>query len=357
MGTAADLQGVSNFLYVAPDGTQKYPYRNARGEPDRTLLVKARGQIEYDIDIPEHVRKRILRRIGRIAAYLMTGRKAADGFLEYKAAGGSAGVETKPSGIVTAYAAAFGNEDDGDDILHPGASLLSIKDRFDPDPKKNLLRVLFGHSKDRVLGHPIHVGEDGEGVLTETQYNMKTFWGNEAFHLIEAGDLTTHSMGYLPGDGTPEQKGVTYDDQGRRHLHQIHLFEYGPLPFAMNDAARVVAVKAGLEPASPFVDLLEQANAATLTVLLETEALAARRDAGGKAILGKAHIEALEGYVEDAKQALGDLEVLIKGQMDGVRTPESEDPAITAIARSLQLRMQLARARARHSGVKEITLP
>lgn len=331
-------------MYVGGDGVQKFPYRDARGGVDRTLLLKARGDIETDPELQPHVRKRLLRRASNIAGFLLFGRKEGGALLEYKSASVAATqYATEPSGIVTAYAAAFDNADEGDDVLHKGATIASVADRM-RDPARPQIRVLFSHFHDKIVGHPLEVREDDHGVLTKSQYNMNTFWGNEAFHLVKAGDVDAQSIGYLPGADTPQQKAVLFDDQGRRHLWAVDLYEFGPLAFAMNASARILSAKAGLDPQGPFVQLVEQASMATCAVLLEAEAVAQRKDR-----LSKDNIEALEGHVEDARSSIAALETLIKGYAEPGGQAPGED-----LTSSLKLQMEMARARLRQSGVKEV---
>lgn len=246
---------------------------------------------------------------------------------------------------MTAYAAAFENQDDGDDILHKGAAAASIADRM-RDPERPQIRALYGHMLDKVIGRPVEVGEDDYGILTKTQYNLNTFWGNETFQLVKARDIDVQSMGWLPGDDAPGQKAITYDDKGRRHLNKIDFYEYGPLPFAMNSAARILAAKGAVDPQGPFVNLVDQASSAMNAVLLEAEEIAIRK---GK--LTKAHQEALESHVEDARAAIAGIELLLKGEDAEAR---AEANVVDDLSSALKLQMELARARLAHSGVNGV---
>lgn len=340
----------ASYLYQGEDGVLKFPYRDETGEVRRELVLKARDEIQADPALHAHVRKRLLRRANNIAGFLLFGKKSGELFLEYKAASMTSGqgYTTSPSGIVTAYAGAFGNVDDGDDILEKGASLDSITDRM-RDPERPQIRNLYGHMHDKVTGRPLRVVEDDYGILTETQYALKTFWGNEVFGLIEAKCIDLQSFGWLPGEDKPGQKAITYDDQGRRHLHRIDFYEYGALPFAMNGGARILMAKGAIDPQGPFVNLVEQAAAAINGVLLEAEEISIRK---GK--LTKAHQEALEAHVEDVRTAIAGIELLCKGSAEEAETRVDADEVKQSLISPLKLQLELARERMRYSGVEGV---
>lgn len=342
----------SAFLYVGGDAERRFPYRDALGDVDEGLLAKAMQDIKTTIDMAPHLLSRLGRRAKRIAIHKITGKGSASE-LEYKSA---EGVEfaTEPSGIVVAYASAFESKDQGDDVIHVGAWLDSIDRKF-KNARRNEVRVLLGHNKEIILGHPVDLGEDGHGLLTKSQYNLNTFWGSEAFHLVEAGDLNVQSVGYLPGADTPQTKSFTYDDYGTRHLHRLELFEYGPLPFAMHSDAFVVGVKSGLRHDTSFVNLVEQATNVVEDVLLEAEALAAKRELRRRPEdreLKTEQYDSLAELAEAGRSLVGQLDLLLKEREIG------EAPAVDpAAAKGLKLALDLARARLQHAGIKETIIP
>jgi HK97 family phage prohead protease len=343
----------SSFLYVSAQGERLFPYRSADGEVDPGMVVRSLKAIQENITLPKHVKARVARRARRIAIKQVRGKGM--GSLEYKSVAAGESPEIKDEGIVVDYYAAFGNVDQGDDILHPGATVKSVEERF-AKAERPLIRAIYGHDHSKVVGHPIRMEEDSHGAIAETKYNLETFWGNEAFHLVKAGDINGNSFGYLPGIGTKEQPGFTYDDDGIRHLHEVVVYEYGPQPFPMNTAAYTVGIKSDLDHDGPFVKLVEQAQNAVLDVLIEADALALRRETRKSGVdhLGAQHIEALEELMDVAEVAVSE----IKGHVE--LTPpkakaEGEGSSVDAdsVARALRLKLDLARGRLRHAGITE----
>jgi len=272
----------------------------------------------------------------------MSGKSLGD--LEYKTLGQE--FHTSSDGVVEAYATAFGLADLGDDIIHRGATERSIKSRF-TDTDHPSIRVLYGHQRDKVLGHPIEIYEDDYGTMTKSQYNMETFWGNEVFQLIAGKDLTAQSIGYLPGKDVIGQKAVSIDDDGIRHLHDIELFEYGPLPFPMQGAAYIVGVKSEIDHDTSFNAIVEQAANAVQDVLIEAEELAQRRESDGRS-LNNAHLESLVQLRDVAEAAVETI-----GKMMPAQEESSQEPVVDLSA-ALKLQLDLARARLRSAGITEV---
>jgi len=356
----------SAFLHVGGDGERKFPYMDSEGKVDALSLRGMLPKIRFDEMLHKSVRARLLRRANRIIIRNLYGKSASIGALEYKAMVGGEMHANEAKGQVDMYVAAFDNQDGGDDILYKGATVDSVQERF-LDRKHNLIRVLYGHNPERVLGHPLEMSEDNHGLLTKSQYNMETFWGNEVFHLVKAGDLNTASFGYLPADHTPEKKSWEYDDNGRRHLHRVDVYEFGPLPFSMNTEAHAVGVKSGLDHATSFTHLADQAINSVTDFVVEAMALDTRRfgkktayapsDRGGRKQLSAAHVESLEEMVDVAENAVRDLKGLIELNPIGEEEipasagqPEEQSPE--TVADSLKLQLELARASLKNDGLE-----
>lgn len=322
------------------------------------MLAKSLAALRENLTLPDHLKARLMRRARRIAVRQIQGKGM--GPLEYKSAPADTVEVDEKLGRVVAYYAAFGNKDLGDDIVHPGATLRSVERRFSKVERPQV-RVLYGHAMDKVVGHPVRMEEDKHGALAETQYNLGTFWGNEVFHLVKEGDISGNSFGYLPGEGTQDQPGFEYDDEGTRHLYEVDVHEYGPLAIPMNNEAFTVGVKGAFDHNGPFINLVEQAMNLVTDVVIEAEALAMRRAERktGVKTLGDDHIEALQELVDAATAASADLAALIAARAVEAKTEGQPPPDTTtdATARALQLQMELARARLRHAGIKEISLP
>jgi len=350
------------FLYVQPwggadEGEQKglssvprrFQYRDGDGNVDPALLRTARSEIEGS-DLPPQTKRRLLRRAQRIAMHLL-GHKGGSEPLEYKYLPmGEVEVKGK-EGIVVGYAMAFGNTDYGDDVIYPGSAADSLN--------RMMPAVFYGHDKFKILGHPVQVKGDDTGYLTETQYNLKTFYGNEVFHLVEAGDIKHQSVGYLPADDTPEQKAVEYDDRGVRHLHRIDWFEYGPLPFALNPRAVLLGTKGmgvALDHDVSFSVLVEQAANVISDLAWEAEALHERRSErpSGWRGLNLKHQEVIEEFLSEAEACMNTLRTLTPTEQKGL----GDSPAAPGGAETVQglsVKMALVQARLRHAGILEGT--
>lgn len=331
------------FLHVTGDGERRFRYKNDAGDVDDDLLRQAVIELRGDVGLDKHTRMRVGRKLRRLIIRQVAGK--AFGPLEYKMI--EPEIHAADQGIVEAYATAFGVVDHGDDIMHKGATERSIAKRFTEKP---LLRVLYNHDRDKVLGHPVEVYEDDYGTMTKTQYNLDSFWGSEIFALIKGGDLTAQSVGYLPGEDRPGQKAVTYDDKGIRHLHDIDLFEYGPLPLPMNTGAVVVGVKGIVDHETNFANVVSQAANAVQDVMLEAEDLAVRREADRRS-LTSAHLAALEDLRATAEAAVSSLTKVLAS---GAEASEDADGKQADIPQALRLQLDLARARLRHAGITEV---
>lgn len=346
------------YLYVGGDGATRFPYRNEKGEVDTGLLRTAMADIRSDIMLPKHVRGRLMRRATRIFQSLMQGKSGgAIGYLEYKTVASGPEVEVVANdGIVEAYVGAFGNVDGGDDILYKGAAADTIAEKFTNAERAQII-PLYGHDEGRVVGKALEIREDGKGIYTKTKYNLNTFWGNEAYQLVAAGDIWGHSMGYLPGEDTKETKAVSYDDQGLRHLHRIELFEYGPLPFPMNNLAHAIGVKSGLNHQGSFSALVAQAANAVEDVLVEAEALASRRI--GRQIKAE-HIDAMLELKETARAAIERVEQFAQAESDSAARAGEGEPESSVQgtgkneADAFHLAIDMARARLRAAGILEV---
>lgn len=325
------------YLYIdGVSGKGMFPYRNAAGEVEPSLLARAFRDIGQSL-LPDHIKKSLMRRAKNIA-YGALGHKGTGITLEYKG-GPLAAATTEAEGIVYAYAATW-DKDLGDDKIIKGASVEWVADAL----PQGLISVLAGHDLAKVIGSPIEVKEDDTGIFTKARYNLETFWGNEMFHLVKAGDLRRQSIGWLPGKDLPGSPAMTYDTEGTRFLHRIELHEFGPLPFAMNPGATIIGAKSLISSDTSFVSLASQATNAVQAVLMEAEALHARRAmrAHGTKELGADHIEAIQILSHEAKAAVAAMEALL------TKSEDSGEPAEEARhdARAVLTMIDLARTRA-----------
>lgn len=179
-------------------------------------------------------------------------------------------------GIVEHLVSVFGVLDLGQDVTDAGAFLRTIEER------KGLVRVLDQHHKERIgdaIGVPLSIKEIGRdelpedvlekypqatgGLLAETQFLMDTPEGRGAFSRLKNKAVSEFSFAYNPVDVSFEKQD---DGTEVRHLKEVDLFEYSPVLFAMNPAARTLGTKevGGDEevtvPPAPIVHLAEKAD-------------------------------------------------------------------------------------------------
>lgn len=151
---------------------------------------------------------------------------------------------------VTAVVAVTGVRDDVGDIIVPGAFERSLGER--PKPK-----VCLGHDWNRPIGKTTHIAEyrPGDPKLPKTTYDGKP-WPKEAGALIaryvpdlstEDGrnafnsakfygkDESTFSIGY-------KTRQARHSDD-TRHLHDLDLYEYGPVLVPANRLAALLDIK------------------------------------------------------------------------------------------------------------------
>ena len=160
------------------------------------------------------------------------------------------------TGIVDTIFAVFGNIDQGDDVIHPGAFTKTFAERG-----RDVL-VLDSHNTNSIkdsLGKPLSFKEIGRdelpsgllrehpdvtgGAFSSVQFNMKTDEGRGAFHRLDAGDISKWSFGYEALDFDFSKMGKDGEEITVRNLRTIKLFEISPCLFAMNEATTTTATK------------------------------------------------------------------------------------------------------------------
>lgn len=165
--------------------------------------------------------------------------------LEYK----SIPVELKDldtsQGIVTGYWAAFGNWDDGGDMIDAGAFKKTIRERG-PDSKQPRVKFLFNHDRDQILGVPQVLKEDDRGLYFESKI-IPTTLGQDMLKLYEAGVITEHSIGYDAINVKYDEAHPTAWGPGRV-LKELRLWDGSAVTWGMNSATPTLGMKAGNEP-------------------------------------------------------------------------------------------------------------
>jgi HK97 family phage prohead protease len=135
-------------------------------------------------------------------------------------------------GIFEGYAAVFGNVDQANDVILPGAFSATLENR------KQYVPICYQHDTDDVIGVCLELAEDENGLLVKGQLAIKTEKGNDAYELLKLKAITGLSIGYAIPVG-----GAVWSD-GVRQLKQIELYEISLVTFPCNVEAQVSSVKA-----------------------------------------------------------------------------------------------------------------
>jgi HK97 family phage prohead protease len=129
---------------------------------------------------------------------------------------------------ISGYGSVFGNKDQHNDIIVPGAFADSLKVRKPA--------MLYQHWSEKLIGVWDVTREDSKGLYVEGTI-AETPLGNEAYTLAKMGALTGMSIGYNPSD-------FEYSADGKgRTLNKVDLWEVSLVTFPANIEATVTGVK------------------------------------------------------------------------------------------------------------------
>lgn len=158
-----------------------------------------------------------------------------------KAVGITASDDGQEFGHIEAYGAAFNNVDEGNDRILPGAFTRTIqnsKARAKARGKNYILKMLWQHDPNEIIGGWSELSEDASGLLAKGDIALATQRGREFYALAKAGMIDEFSIIYDVMTG-----GAKYDKSGVRELSELRLFSIDPVTFPMNDDPHTVAVK------------------------------------------------------------------------------------------------------------------
>jgi len=151
-------------------------------------------------------------------------------------------------GVVIAYANAYNNTDSDGDISAKGSFDKTVADNF------KRIRVLKDHNPTKMIGVPLNIDtKDAYGLLTTTQFQMKTPLGKDMFtdvKLMHDNDLNAElSIGYQ----------VLQRDKGNKNIiKEYKLMEYSFLSsWAANELATVQDIK-GIKSHYGIMELIEK---------------------------------------------------------------------------------------------------
>lgn len=123
------------------------------------------------------------------------------------------------------------DEDDVGDIIQRGAFKKSIEERL----PQNDIKVLWQHFDP--IGVPTEMREDDTGLFVKARVS-RTQLGDEALELMRDGAVNRMSIGFT----IPQGKQL-WDEDDRRIITEVRLYEFSPVTFPANEMAVITGVK------------------------------------------------------------------------------------------------------------------
>lgn len=140
-------------------------------------------------------------------------------------------------GIVTLYASAFGNVDAHKDVIEKGSYAKTIMEQGPSGADR--IKHLFQHDAWNIIGKPLTMKEDDNGLLIESYVTEKE--NGDYRKMYQEGLITEHSiMGYVVKDEYDEENDINY-------IKEVKLMEYSGVTWGANPNTPVIAMKS-LEP-------------------------------------------------------------------------------------------------------------
>src|SRR6266404_8269808 len=157
------------------------------------------------------------------------------------------GASTK--GVFEGYASVFNREDDGGDLILPGAFKQTLSEY---DHANDMPKMLLNHGgmggflsspapEDLMpIGKWTSMSEDSHGLQAKGRIiNLDTESGKRIYGAMKENALSGLSIDYRAKDFVRGTK----ENEPRRTLKQVHLVEVSPVTFPMQGAASISSVK------------------------------------------------------------------------------------------------------------------
>jgi len=140
------------------------------------------------------------------------------------------------AGVFEGHAAVFGNVDEGGDVIEAGAFAKTLQERG------QRVKICWQHDWREPIGKPLELREDAQGLFVKARLS-DTQRGRDALTLLRDGVVDELSFGY---ETIKSEWGKDGDGQRVRLLKELRLYEISPVTAAMNEQARISAVKAAI---------------------------------------------------------------------------------------------------------------
>lgn len=222
-------------------GRYKYPITKG-GKVYRSGVIAAKQRAAQQSDgAIERAASALLDAIDKPKSAGLYDRKAVA--FEYK-------FSASDAGSFDGYGAVFNNEDAYGDVILPGAFVKTLAEHGARGKMPKMLLNhgsmgggLFGSSDpmaDVPIGKWTHMSEDSHGLNVKGQLiNLDTERGKVIHGAMKEGQLDGLSIGYKATDFSRGTK----ENEPRRTIKEIKLYEVSPVTFPANDQAMVGAVK------------------------------------------------------------------------------------------------------------------
>jgi uncharacterized protein len=170
-------------------------------------------------------------------------------------------------GVFSGYASVFGELDQQNEIVAPGAFARSLSQWR---KQGRAPAMLWMHDPAQPIGLWLSLKEDSNGLAVEGRLALGTQKGREAYELLKMGALTGLSIGY--------RVIASKVDAARkaRVLTDVDLFEISLVTFPANEQARVSEVKAPPKNRPAPKNLRGEMRAAAARLRRAAQTLAAR---------------------------------------------------------------------------------
>ena len=175
--------------------------------------------------------------------------------LEHKFCRFGEDVQVEDGTVIEGYASLFGAEDQGGDIVQPGAYGASLKALSGAGRK---VKMLWQHDPREPIGVWDEIREDAKGLYVKGRLLDSVAKGREAAALIAAGAIDGLSIGY-------RTIKANKDKMGHRLLAELELWEVSVVTFPMLPQARLGGKGDSLDDG--LQELAEALDAARLTLM------------------------------------------------------------------------------------------
>lgn len=136
------------------------------------------------------------------------------------------------------YGSAFGNVDEGDDMMMPGACAESIAEA---KAGGQMPPVLWQHKSNEPVGIYADMFEDTQGLFVKGKLpKSDTFVSGRVIPQMKCGSVRKLSIGYSTKDCHFEE----IDGKSIRKLDKVKIWEISLVTFPMNNQANVTSMKA-----------------------------------------------------------------------------------------------------------------